>query len=257
MRTSPPQSINEFHKSLDTLLAANPMPIMNDNEIKANYKMHDHAYQKRRQNGLPGWDSAEVIAQSIREMSVLLDYLSLPMDACVLDLGCGAGNLSFWLDQKGFQVYGTDVSATAIEWAKELAEQNSSSVQFCVSDATQSWDYPQDFFDLVMDNHCLHCIIGADRQRYLHNVYSSMKPGGYYILSTMSSEGMDRSIYPGFDPHSRCIVQNGIAIRYLGKMDQILHEIHAAAFSISHHFIHFSETESNDLFIIAKKEETP
>ena len=38
-----------------------------------------------------------------------------------LDLGCGTGATAFFLSQMGFDVFGVDISKSAIEKAKELA----------------------------------------------------------------------------------------------------------------------------------------
>ena len=47
----------------------------------------------------------------------LIEYL--PTDAKILDLGCGRGRNSFFLDQYGYKVLGLDISETAIQQAKD------------------------------------------------------------------------------------------------------------------------------------------
>ena len=39
----------------------------------------------------------------------------------VLDLGCGAGRHLVYLAKEGFEVYGTDISETGLEYARQLA----------------------------------------------------------------------------------------------------------------------------------------
>jgi len=36
----------------------------------------------------------------------------------LLEMGCGAGNLTVWLAGQGFEVCGVDISPTAISWAE-------------------------------------------------------------------------------------------------------------------------------------------
>ena len=43
-------------------------------------------------------------------------------DAIVLDSGCGEGRNSIYLAKQGFRVYGLDISAIAIDKAREWAE---------------------------------------------------------------------------------------------------------------------------------------
>jgi len=224
---------------------------LSEKKLHPDYYSHDFAYQKRRKDGYPGWDEADVMAQSIKDMDSLLGRLKLEARSKVLDLGCGAGNLSFWLEEKGFAVYGCDISETAIEWAKELAGERGSSVGFQVADATKTLAYPSKFFDLVMDNHCLHCIIGEDREHYLKEVYRVLKPGAFYILSTMCSDSSHPIGVEGFDPVTRCIVKGDTAIRYIGLARDIIQEITRSGLALIHQEISLSD--GAELFVIAVK----
>ncbi len=226
---------------------------MNKTTLRTDYTLHDQAYLNRKRSGHVGWDSADIIENSIRQMNSLLGMLDLPKRATVLDVGCGAGNLSFWLESKGFEVFGTDVSPSAIEWAKEEAEKRGTTVSFTVSDATESLPYPSECFDIVLDNHCLHCIIGVDRDKYLCNVFNVLKPGGVYIVSTMCRDPKYSVDIKGFDPESSTIIQDGISLRYLGSAESIIGELHAVGYGILHHHIYSDETGSDELVVIAKR----
>ena len=217
------------------------------------YLLHNKAYRMRKQKGFPGWDSKEDTEKSIRAMEGLCAMISLPKRATVLDLGCGAGNLSFWLESKGYEVYAADVAAEAIDWARDEAKKRGSSVRFTVSDASGTMPYANESFHLIMDNHALHCIIGKDRAGYLQNIYKYLKPGTHYIVSTMSYEGDGNDAPPGFDPHSRCIVRGKVATRYLGTAKSILTEIASAGFSILHNRVERDNEGNAELFVIAQK----
>ena len=226
---------------------------MKESQPIPDYLYHDQAYQAKRKAGLPGWDTEDVIQQSICELSSLLDRISLSNSSNVLDIGCGAGNLSFWLESQGLQVCGTDISHQAIEWAKEKGELQSSKVSFITSDATNNLPYPNSFFDLVIDNHCLHCIIGADRISYLRNIVSVMKPGGFYILSTMCCEHPYPEGLEDFDINSKCIFCKGFPVRYLGTRKEILSELENASLQIIEHTEQIGQDRMNDLNVIARR----
>jgi len=237
--------------SLTKIPACHSYDAMTIDGLISDYTMHDYAYQKRRKDGYPGWDDEETLAQSRRDVGLMLTKLDLSQMHRVLDIGCGAGNLSFWLEEMGFEVFGCDVSEAAIDWAGDLARKRESRVDFRVADATKASGYESDYFDLVVDNHCLHCIIGEDRECYLRELRRVLKPGAFYILSTMCSDESSYYQPEGYDPNSRCIILRGRAIRYLGEATQIKREIQDAGFSIIH-----SETKSGEgaeLFLIARK----
>ncbi len=47
-------------------------------------------------------------------------------------------------------------------------------------------ELPAASFDLAVDNHVLHCIVGADRARFLREVARVLRPGGLFFSDTMS-----------------------------------------------------------------------
>lgn len=54
-------------------------------------------------------------------MDNLTHYLNLPQDAQILDLACGKGRHSIYLNSLGFEVTGVDISANSIKIANESA----------------------------------------------------------------------------------------------------------------------------------------
>ena len=101
-----------------------------------------------------------------------------------LEYGTGTGPGACYLASRGFQVEGIDLSATAIELAREFAATRGLSISFRVGDIAQMpCDGPK--YDLIVDNFCLHCIVSdAARARTFQNVRSMLQPGGYFIIGT-------------------------------------------------------------------------
>ena len=79
----------------------------------------------------------------------------------VLDLACGAGHLSFALEERGAKVVGVDMSEVLIEAATKEARQRSSCAQFTVGDA-RDLPFDPDRFDLVLCNMSLQDIEDAN-----------------------------------------------------------------------------------------------
>ncbi len=111
-----------------------------------------------------------------------------------LDLGCGGGQSAIRLAELGYEVVGVDFSETAIELARENAAQAGVDCEFVVGDVVELDDFEADSFDLVVDNHCLHCLVEPEHRRaFLDGAERLLRPGGVYFSETMSSDG-------SFDP---------------------------------------------------------
>lgn len=110
----------------------------------------------------------------------LIESGDLPKTGKVLEIGCGAGDVSLLFAERGFQVSGIDISATAIEWAKEKASNARLKANFEVGDVTNLGRWEDGTFDIVVDGHCLHCIIGDDRSEVLKETYRVLKPNGIF-----------------------------------------------------------------------------
>jgi SAM-dependent methyltransferase len=88
---------------------------------------------------------------------------------------------------------GIDVSKTAIAMAKEQSK--GLNIRFkradiCCVDVERIGK-----FDLVVDGHCLHCIIRPeDRKVFLKNSFKLLKKGGLFIVMTMCCPA-DRKIF--------------------------------------------------------------
>ena len=174
--------------------------------MKTHYIGHDDAYKNRKANGFIGWgEDADNYKSIISYVNDAIKNHNIPKRGKLLELGCGAGNISFILAKLGFQISGIDIAPTAITWAQELAERHQIQADFRVGDVVNLNGYSADSFDVLLDGHCLHCIIGDDRAKFLSNSFRVLKPGGFFITETMCGD------YTGefgnnehFDPETRC-----------------------------------------------------
>lgn len=192
------------------------------------YYDHERAYRAIAESGGAGWDDLPTLTRREGEdphaavRAFLASGLATPGDA--VDLGCGGGQVAIELAARGYRVVGVDFAPTAIE----LARRNAPELTFVVGDCL-ALDLPAASFDLAVDNHVLHCILGADRARFLREVARVLRPGGLLFSDTMSREG-----HVDFDRHSidpaTFVSRSGN--RYLVGADELDAELEAAGFEV-------------------------
>ena len=205
--------------------------------MKTNYIGHDSIYQRLKAEGAYGWtteaDHIQVVHPRILDA---IARLALQPSGRILDLGCGTGDIAIWLALQGYQAYGIDIAPSAIAWATEKAQAQNAHVQFTIGSVLDLDTYETDFFRLVIDGRCLHCIIGPDRATTLTSIYRVLQPGGGFLVQCMCGVVMDESsMKAAFDPSSRCTLnREGIATRYIGAADDILQELTDVGFEIAH-----------------------
>jgi 2-polyprenyl-3-methyl-5-hydroxy-6-metoxy-1,4-benzoquinol methylase len=116
-------------------------------------------------------------------INMLDKYLTKPRMK-ILDIGCGAGTIDFYLAKQGHLLYGIDISDIAINSCKETAKElNISNIKFNVLDFPRT--IPNEKFDAVV---CFEVIEHLKNdQLALKKINDLLKPGGLLILSTPSS----------------------------------------------------------------------
>ena len=112
--------------------------------------------------------------------------------------GCGSGPVSCFLAARGLAVRGIDVSPTALEMARQSANERGLTVRFDFSDICRMSDerdvQPREGpalherYDLIIDGHCLHYfVLDEHRRAALTAIHRSLKPGGLFLIETMIS----------------------------------------------------------------------
>lgn len=218
--------------------------------MKTFYEGHDRKYREYRAQGKPGWDVSETgYADFKSKVDGVLKRGNAPLTGRLLELGCGAGNMTVWFAERGYETYGIDIAPTAIQWAQERAAAGNAWIQFRVGDVVQLSNYQDSHFDFVFDGHCLHCIIGEDRTRLLGNIYRVLKPGGYAMFNTMCGPVFPEKL-ENYDPESRCTIHGDIATRYFGDPDDILTEIKTAGFEVIQYEVEAGDSEQSNHYMI-------
>jgi len=98
-----------------------------------------------------------------------------------IDLGTGTGSNAIFLAQHGFEVTGVDFAASAIEKARQSAEEAGVAVRFVVDDLTHL-RHVDGSFDFVLDYGTLDDLSPRDRELYAQNVLALTHPGSQFLL---------------------------------------------------------------------------
>jgi SAM-dependent methyltransferase len=99
----------------------------------------------------------------------------------VLDVGCGLGDNAIYLASQGHQVTGIDAAPTAIEQARQRAQQQGVGVDFAVADATSLAGF-EGRFDSVLDGACYHCLDEDARHAYAAALHRASRPDALLTL---------------------------------------------------------------------------
>lgn len=108
----------------------------------------------------------------------LLNHLA-PKAKSGVDLGCGPGWLSVFLQMMGYQMYGVDIAPKMIEVAEERAKKTGIQAQFKVGDFEQV-EIPGNL-DFAVTYDALHH--APEDIKLLQKAYDSLRKGGTLIIS--------------------------------------------------------------------------
>jgi SAM-dependent methyltransferase len=119
-------------------------------------------------------------------MNHLTAFLKLPKGAEIMDLACGKGRHSIYLNQLGYRVTGVDLSSSSIDFAKKFENE---SLQFQEHDMCFPFSKK---FDAVFN---LFTSFGyfeneADNLRTIKAIKADLKPGGYGVIDFMNSQNV-------------------------------------------------------------------
>ncbi len=106
-------------------------------------------------------------------------------ESVVLDIGCGTGSLALRLAPSGAHVHGLDFSSEMIRIANDKARaQEVDNVTFHVGPFDDSFTaFDAESLDGVCAYSILHLV--PDREAALRQIYRLLKPGGFFISSTV------------------------------------------------------------------------
>lgn len=120
----------------------------------------------------------------------LADFIrdwKIPEAAKVIEFGCGEGRDSIFLAKSGFDVTAIDNAPSAIQRAKERANEEGINANFIVSDVTDLTGIPDNSYDLGVNIACLHMFPRyEDRRRHLSEAFRVLNHKAIFYLLNMA-----------------------------------------------------------------------
>lgn len=123
----------------------------------------------------------------------LYQYLKPQISAKVLDVACGRGRHAIYLNRKGLDVTGIDLSIANITFAKQSEK---SGLRFFVHDM-RSLSY-KNYFDIAFNLFTSFGYFETDQEHIsaLSGIQRALKPGGLFVLDYFNSEKVLNNIVP-------------------------------------------------------------
>jgi SAM-dependent methyltransferase len=107
----------------------------------------------------------------------------------ILDLGCGGGDQAKLFARKGYEVVGTDIAPSLIEFAREQFEKNGLTGTFEVGDMRKI-DYDSEFDACVILSGTFGFFGPAEDSELLRSIARALKPAGKVFISFHNPEQM-------------------------------------------------------------------
>ncbi len=215
--------------------------------------IHNNRYKILKNQNKTGWDGDEtrkVLQDTLGIIERAVQRYGVKIPSRLLELGCGNGCLTIELSRKGFECRGIDIAPSAIEWAGETALKEKQNIDYRVGNVL-NLPFPDDFFDIIIDGHCFHCIIDEDRKIFLSEACRVLKDSGIFIIMTMCGEP-SKSILERFEYRNGNLIAGGIAGRHIGMPESILEEIRLSGLHIIEWYI--IKGPQDMLAVIAKRQ---
>ncbi len=151
--------------------------------------VYDAAYR-----GRPNWDIGRPQPALVRLVEAGL------VESPVLDVGCGTGDLSLYLADRGHRVLGVDLSPLAVRQARAKAEWRGSDAEFAVWDALDLGGLADAglSFRTVLDSAMFHVLGDAERDRFVAGLGEVVPGGGLYVV--LGDARRDRGPLYGITP---------------------------------------------------------
>lgn len=183
--------------------------------------------------------------------SCLEKYSLMPIET-ILELGCGTGTHSLFLEKFGYQILATDYSDDMLLHAMQKAQDANSSNRYRKQDMC-SLDIPERPFDAIIclfDSIC-YATTNENFNRVINGVYTHLRAGGLFIFEFWNAPAMVSNYNPL--RIKRWQLENSEVMRISEAQIDYRSQLYQVDYSIYEHrkngtYIYLSETQINRYF---------
>ncbi len=130
------------------------------------------------------WDRRSPVGLEKVTAAVLAAVNVEPGDQ-VADIGCGPGQLSLALAERGARVLAIDASDAMIAKLEERAEQLALIGFECLASPIERLSLPAESVNVIVSSYAMHYLRDADKGRLVAAAYHWLKPGGTLVIADM------------------------------------------------------------------------
>lgn len=128
-------------------------------------------------------------------MQNLLAFLKLKKDKKILDLACGRGRHSVYLNSLGYKVTGVDLSENSIKYAKQLTTKHKDKLKFSVHDMRKKFSKK---YHAIFNLFTSFGYFDDDKTniKVLKNIKNGLKKNGVAVIDFMNIETVTKNLKP-------------------------------------------------------------
>ena len=161
-------------------------------------------------------DRNDVEAQQF--MRNITQFLPLPENALLLDLPCGKGRHSVFLNSLGYRVIGADLSENSIQFAKKF---ENSSLKFIIQDMREPFDLQ---YDAVFNLFTSFGYFEEDSEDILvlQNIKNCLKENGYFVFDFLNASFLkgtlvtsETKMVDGITFHIQRKIEDGFILKHI------------------------------------------
>lgn len=135
-------------------------------------------------------------AEAENFISKLVSYLEIPENSEIIDLACGKGRHSIFLNELGYSVLGLDLSEESIAHNKQFEKLEIPYLKFEVHDMRESIDHHP--VDVVVNLFTSFGYFESDEEdnAVFKSVYIALKPEGILVLDFLNEKYVKNTLVP-------------------------------------------------------------
>jgi ubiquinone/menaquinone biosynthesis C-methylase UbiE len=147
----------------------------------------EHAVRRQRRvwsSRVASWDQhgSTGLAQVT---AAVVDAADAGPDTQVVDLGCGTGQVSLPVAQRGARVLAVDVSPAMVRRTESQAREADITSLEGLAIPVEELVLPPDSVDLIVSSYALHHLRDADKARLVEAAFGWLRPGGRLVIADM------------------------------------------------------------------------